>query len=79
VAVAATDPDRAARLAADAERTAQSSITAKDSKALELVVSIANVYAVDDPDHAERFAQSVTAPIAKVAALVEIAETLDKG
>ena len=57
-AVAATDPDRAARLIADAERFAQS-ITGKTAKASALA-SVAEAVAATDPDRAERIAQSIT-------------------
>ena len=54
---------RAARLIADAERTARS-ITDEYSKALALT-SVAKALAASDPDRAERIAQLITDPDAK--------------
>ena len=65
-AVAASDPEGAARLIADAERTAQSITDNKDVKA-QTLASIAQVAAATDPeraarliDDAERTAQSIS-------------------
>jgi hypothetical protein len=66
-AVAATDPDRAARLTADAERIAQS-MTKESSKALALV-RITESVAATDPDRAEDIARSITAEERKEQAL----------
>ena len=55
--VAATDPDRADRLTADAERIAQS-IAKEGPKALALVRITESVVATD-PDHAEGIARSI--------------------
>src|SRR5271166_6481057 len=71
---AATDPDRAARLNADAERTAQS-ITSGSSKASTLA-SIAGALAATDPDRAERTAQSITVDYWKARALAGLAGAL---
>ena len=71
-AVAATDPERAALLITYADRVPRSSAFKS------LLVRIAKFYAVDDPDYAERIALSITPDIAKISALVEIAETLSK-
>ena len=57
-AVAAADPDRAARLLTDAENIAQS-ITDPHKKALRLG-DVAVTVAATDPDRAERIAQSIT-------------------
>ncbi len=78
-ALAATGPDRAARLLADAERTAQS-VTDDYWKAIALA-SIAEALAATDPDRAarlladaERTAQSLTDDSSKASALASIAE-----
>ena len=80
-ALAATDPDRAARLIDDAERAAQS-FTHGYSKASALV-SIAGVLAASDPDRAarliddaERAAQSITDSSTRATVLVSIAGAL---
>jgi hypothetical protein len=71
-AVAATDPDRAARLIADAERVAQS-ITNELLKAIAFTY-IAWALTAIDPDRAERTARSITENGWKVRALVMSAE-----
>ena len=73
-AVAATDPGRAARLAGDAERIANS-ITDKDAKAWALS-GVAEAMAATDPDRAERIANSITSESAKALALSSIAKAL---
>ncbi len=70
-ALAATDPDHAARLIADAERAAQS-LTDDSSKAVALA-NIAGALAATDPDRAERIAQSITNDFWKARALASIA------
>jgi hypothetical protein len=57
-ALAATDPDRAARLITDAERAAQS-ITNEQAKA-SAQAAVAEVMAATDHDRAERIARSIT-------------------
>ena len=56
--MAATDPGRAARLLANAERIANS-ITDESSKASALS-GVAEALAATDPDRAERIANSIT-------------------
>ena len=80
-ALAATDPDRAARLLADAERIANS-ITDESSKASALS-GIAEALAATDPDRAarlladaERIANSITDEYSKASALSDIAQAL---
>ena len=70
-ALAASDPDRAARLFDDAERIAQS-ITDERSKS-ETLTNIVEDLAATDPDRAERIAQSITDEAWKAKALVTIA------
>jgi hypothetical protein len=72
--LAATDPGRAARLLADAERIAQS-ITDESDKARALA-AIAKALAATDPDRAERIAQSITREGWKAFALADIAKAL---
>jgi prophage antirepressor-like protein len=79
--LAATDPDRAAQLIADAERAAQS-ITSRYKKALTLT-DVAEALAATDPDRAaqliadaERAAQSITSKNKKAVALADVAEAL---
>ena len=73
-ALAATDPGRAARLFADAERIANS-ITSETGKASALS-SVAKTLAATDPDRAERIANSIPDKSAKAEALSSVAETL---
>ena len=73
-ALAATDPDRAARLLADAERIANS-ITDECSKASALS-GVAEALAATDPDRAERIANSITDEYWKASALSDVAEAL---
>jgi len=84
VALAATDPHRAARLSADAERIAQS-ITIEYWKA-QVLAGVAEALAAIDPDRAtriladaERIAQSITSENLKIVALVKIAEAWNQG
>jgi hypothetical protein len=73
-AIAATDRDRAARLAAEAERTARS-ITSKYWKA-RAVAHIAEAVAAVDPDRAERIALSITDDNEKISALAARARAM---
>ena len=84
-AAAATDPDRAGRLADDAERIAQS-ITYAESDAradvglgskATILADIAGAVTAADPDRAERIAQSITGqPDQKAFALARIARAV---
>ena len=69
-----SDPRRAARLFADAERIANS-ITEQSAKASALS-DIAAALAATDPDRAERIANSITGEHWKVSALSDIAQAL---
>ena len=73
-ALAATDPDRAARLMADADHIARS-ITDKSEKATALA-EVATALAATDPDRAERIARSITSESLKAKVLAEVAATL---
>jgi hypothetical protein len=68
--VAPTDPGRAARLTADAERIALS-ITDQEEKA-SVLVTIVSALAAADPDHAERIATSISDDISRAYALARI-------
>ena len=65
------DPGRAARVIADAERTAQS-FTGEDAKTAALA-AVAEALAATDPDRAERTAQSITDEYLKASALTNLA------
>jgi len=67
----AADPGHAARLIADAERTAQS-FTGEDAKTAALA-AVAEALAATDPDRAERTAQSITDEYLKASALTNLA------
>lgn len=71
-ALAATDPDRAARLIADAERLAQS-ITSKAEKD-DVFASLANAVAATDPDRAQRFVKLINGEVSKIWAFIAIAQ-----
>jgi hypothetical protein len=72
--VAATDPGRAARLLADAERIA-SSITVESWK-VGALSDVAKAVAATDPGRAERIAKSITVESWKVGALSGVAEVV---
>jgi Caspase domain len=73
-ALAVADPDRAGRLAADAERVAQSipDVHQRESALAAVLGSLA----ASDPDRAERAAQSVTGPSPRARALAAVGEAL---
>ena len=75
--MAASDPDWAARLLADAERIA-SSITRGSAKA-PVLRSVAQAVADSDPGRAERIASSITDESAKASALISIAQAVAAG
>ena len=64
--LAASDPDRAERIA--------QSITTKDGKA-DALAAVAEALAASDPDRAERIAQSITDEFFKAMALASIAQS----
>jgi hypothetical protein len=72
--IAATDPDRAARLIADADHIARS-ITNEYWKAKALA-EVATALAATDPDRAERIARSITNEYWKAKVLAEVATAL---
>jgi phage gpG-like protein len=72
--VAAENPRRATRLFADAERIAQSIINSSEEyQAMELLGEIAAGVAANDPDRAERIAQSITEEYCEAGALIGVA------
>ena len=72
--MAATDPGRASRLIADAERLAQS-IPDPNGKASALA-AVAEGLAATDVNHAERLAQSITTASSRALALAAVAKAL---
>ena len=72
MALAATDPDSAAWVIAEAGRIAQAIANERLKGAA--LADIAKALAATDPDRAERIAQAITSGSQKVEALVAIAE-----
>ena len=75
--MSATDPGRAARLIADAERLAQS-IPDPNGKAAALA-AVAEGLTATDLNHAERLAQSITTASSRAVALSAVAKALVTG